>query len=301
LAGSLGGDDAATASWVAGNAERYNRQLHKEEKVLARKLAEESDGKYSVKDIENQLRLSYRKGTDITPATDMVSKAEGIYDSGGNWIALGGGKLVQNFSEADKGIIAYIKENTDMYTWTSEAETGFSSLPKPDWSLYNQNGTGERDRLTGYPLDNNGGYRVPVAVDGVFYSPRFLSCGSAECIAVGANIDFGDVNTLRWIKAANAKIISDVGSAMSAGSVITTGGAAGVLVNGSMAASLLSGYLKDETPKAISSTLLSSGFERFAVRKGLSKSEASQVSNALGVAGAWDVLVDKASEILKVK
>ncbi|WP_052107364.1 two-partner secretion domain-containing protein [Pseudomonas chlororaphis] len=30
LAGSLGGGDAATASWVAGNAERYNQQVHRE-------------------------------------------------------------------------------------------------------------------------------------------------------------------------------------------------------------------------------------------------------------------------------
>ncbi len=30
LAGSLGGDDPATASWVAGNAERYNQQVHRE-------------------------------------------------------------------------------------------------------------------------------------------------------------------------------------------------------------------------------------------------------------------------------
>ncbi|UVJ44672.1 DUF637 domain-containing protein [Pseudomonas sp. LS1212] len=299
LAGSLGGGDPATGSWIAGNAERYNRQLHSDEKALARKLAEESGGKYSIEEIAAQLRLSSIKGTNITPATDMVVKSEGIYDHDGNWISLGDNNFVQNLNDADKEIIAYIKQSTDAYTWTLEAETGFSSLTQPDWSKYAQNGTGNRDRLTGYPLDENGGYRVPVAIEGVFYSPRFLSCGNAECIATGANIDFGDANTLRWIKAADTKMIEDLGTALSAGAIVTTGGVSAGMSSGSTIASFLSGYLKSDLAKVSTTAILSDGFERYAIARGMSAGDALKVSNALGVSGAWNKLFDSSKELLK--
>ncbi|VCU64655.1 hypothetical protein [Pseudomonas synxantha] len=40
-------------------------------------------------------------------------------------------------------------------------------------------------------------YKVPVTIEGVLYTPRFMSGGSAERIAVGANVDLADVKTLK--------------------------------------------------------------------------------------------------------
>ncbi|OUM71923.1 hypothetical protein AUC60_20690 [Pseudomonas caspiana] len=63
-------------------------------------------------------------------------------------------------------------------------------------------------------------------MDGVVYTPRYFSCGSAECIASGANIDFSDVKKLSWLKAVDAKAISDIGWMMGVAAVPTNGAAA---------------------------------------------------------------------------
>src|SRR5690554_8163867 len=74
--------DMQTGAWVAGNATNYNRQLHPTERELAQRLAEESEGRYTVEQIEEQLRLSNITGTEINPGTDMlVSGPEAIYDT----------------------------------------------------------------------------------------------------------------------------------------------------------------------------------------------------------------------------
>ena len=301
---AVGAGDGVKGAVVAGgtafSVDKYNRQLHPEEKELAKMLAGKSNGKYTAEQIEAQLRLSFVKGTDITPATDMVASGTGIYDPSGNWMPLGDDKTyVQMFEASDHQVIAYIKENTTAYAWTMEAESGFSRVLTGGPSAFPNGGTGKRDRLTGYALDEKGGYRVPVTIEGVLYTPRYMSCGSAECIASGANIDLGDANTLRWIKAADAKTISDVGTAMGGAAVFTTGGAAAVLSNGSTIASLLSGYMKNETPEALTSYGISAGFERFAVSRGIPASEAARVSNALGFAKVWDELAGRAVDVFK--
>ena len=86
---------------------------------------------------------------------------------------------------------------------------------------------------------------------------------------------------------------------MAVGSIFASGGSAGLLSNGSSIASVLSGYLKDETPKAMASYALSEGFERYAISKWLSAGEALKVSNALSVMGVWGGIVDQAGEVFK--
>ncbi|KRP42379.1 hypothetical protein TU75_24905 [Pseudomonas poae] len=68
-----------------------------------------------------------------------------------------------------------------------ETESGFSRVLTGGAYAYLDGGAGKRDRLTGCPLDDRGRYKVAVTIEGVLYTPRFMSCGSAECIAVGAN------------------------------------------------------------------------------------------------------------------
>ncbi|WP_460158148.1 two-partner secretion domain-containing protein [Pseudomonas sp. S3_C06] len=280
----------ANAAWVTKFATQFNRQLHKEDKDLAAQLAARSGGKYTVEQIEAQLRLSSVNGTNITGGTDIVVPSSGIYDTGGNWIDLGNGMYLQNFAPADKDIIAFIKESTGAYSWALSAETGFGSLnDKHDWSK-TPSGPGKRDALTGYPLDEDGGYRVPIAIDGKLYTPKFQSCATAECIASGANIDLSDINTLKWIRAANVKMASDVSDLTSLLAIFTPAGISVTMSNTSMAASLLAGYLNDETVTAVTSTVLSIGFERYARSKGVDEITAGRVSNALGLAKVWDKL-----------
>ena len=84
VASMAGGDekDMQIGASVAGNATQYNRQLHPSERELAARLAEQSEGKYTSEQIEEQLRLSYVKGRGITLAHDfVVSGSDGIYAS----------------------------------------------------------------------------------------------------------------------------------------------------------------------------------------------------------------------------
>ncbi len=84
VASMAGGNekDMQTGASVAGNATQYNRQLHPSERELAARLAEQSEGKYTSEQIEEQLRLSYVKGRGITLAHDfVVSGSDGIYTS----------------------------------------------------------------------------------------------------------------------------------------------------------------------------------------------------------------------------
>ena len=210
-----------------------------------------------------------------------------------------GRTFVQGFAPADRDVIAFIKENIGAYSWTPGAETGYSRYLTGDSFRYPFGGAEKRDRLTSYALDEKGGYVVPVAIEGVIYTPRFNSYSSAECVANGVNIDVSDINTLKWLRAAKPKVIADVGSSMAVGSIFAHGGTAGLLSHGSSIASVLSGCLKDTTPKAMASYALSEGFERYAISKGLSAGEALKVSSTLSVMGVRGKLMDQAGGIFK--
>ncbi|MBD2837287.1 DUF637 domain-containing protein [Pseudomonas sp. JM0905a] len=288
--------DIEKGAWVAQNATQYNRQLHSNEKDLAKALAEKSDGKFTAEEIEEQLRLSFVKGTEITPSTDMVVKdGIGIYDPDGSWVALGGGYQLQRISRGDMDVVAYIKQNTGKYMWMPEVEYGYSRLIKAEWS----SGTGSesRDRLTGYVLDERNGYRVPVVVDGSSYIPRFHSCGTVECITSGANIDFSDVDTLRWVRAADAKAVSDLSRVMAAGAVVTSGGTASFMAGGSATIGLMAGYLKGDFVGSATSAGLSAGFESYAASKGIPVDVAGKIANSLAAMGVWDSLVENVREV----
>jgi filamentous hemagglutinin len=283
------------AAWIAKNALQYNRQLHKEDRELAEQLSARSNGKYTVEQIEAQLRLSSVNGTEITGATDIVASGSGQYDTGGNWIALGNGQYVQNFAPADREVIAYIKENTNAYSWSLTAQTGFNSVSDtPDWSKASGS-TILRDRLTGYSIDENGRYRVPITIDGIAYAPRYFPCGSAECLASGANIDFADVGTLKWLRATDVKAVNDIGWLMGVAAIPAGGATAAILSNGSAAAS--AGYLKDDVVSSLAGCALSTSFEKYAVGRGMSEQIASKLSNGLGTAGVWDTIVEKAADV----
>ena len=221
-----------------------------------------------------------------------MATADGIFDPDGNWRPLGNSHFVQDFVKADKDVINYIDGKTEQYSWSREAQYGGrpSSVFEP--SLLPPPGNDKRDHLTGYVLDDSNGYRVPIAVEGVIYSPRFMSCGNAECIAAGANLDLADIETLRWVKASNDKIFSEVASVMTVGVIVAPPAAIAPLSVGASATSLLNAYLNSNVLAVSSSTALSLGFEGIAKSAGFSASTAAKMASALAQEGVWDSLVE---------
>ena len=114
--------------------------MHPTERELAQRLAEESEGRYTVEQIEEQLRLSNITGTEINPGTDMlVGSPEGIYDTGGRWIEVGDGQYIQVFSTTDINpeITGYISEKTGVYDWEMPKPVGWDKeyMPQFDYNV----------------------------------------------------------------------------------------------------------------------------------------------------------------------
>ena len=290
----------AAAAWTDGNLARtaeltknataFNRQLHPDEKALAKRLSEQSDGKYTKEQIEDALRLSSNEKKGLVPSSDIISSLEGIYDAGGIWIETSPGVFVQRLNHGiDSELVKYVAQNATDYTW-SDNLMGIRPLDSTPVSNH------KRDRLTGYALDEGGGYRVPVVIDNVAYAPRFHQCATYECQSSGANIDYSDLDTLRWMKAGNAKALSDVGWLLTIGAVISPAGASSALANVSIAPSLLSGYLKEDLGGAATEVALGIGFETYAKSRGVPGEVAGRVSNALSAAGVWATVVNNARE-----
>ncbi|SFM91439.1 filamentous hemagglutinin [Halopseudomonas yangmingensis] len=293
-AATVTGGDYAKAAELAKNATAYNRQLHPSERELAKRLAEASEGKYTQEEIEEQMRLAGIRGTEIHSATDIVATQDGIYDPGGNWVPLGDSHFVQVYGKANPEVIAYIKSNIDLYEWSHYAETGFDRYVKQDWDGVASGA--ERDRLTGYALDENGGYRVPVVVDGVVHHPRFHQCGGAECIFVGANIDFSDPATLSWIRAADADYIDRTAKAIALAGAVGPSSVVATASFGSTGLGLLSSYLSEDIGVGLSSAAIGEGFVRYSVSRGLSIEAANRINNSINFVDGWGVLLERVLE-----
>jgi len=283
------GDLAQTAE-LTKNATAYNRQLHPDEKALAKRLSEQSDGKYTEEQIEDVLRLSSNENKGLLPNSDIISSLEGIYDTGGTWIETSPGVFVQLLNHGiDSELVKYVASEATGYTWSDS----LMGIRPPDSTPVSSH---KRDRLTGYVLDEGGGYRIPVVVNGVAFSPRYYPCATSECQASGANIDYSDLNTLRWMKAVDVKALSDIGWALTVGSVIAPVGASSVIAGVSIAPSILSGYLRDDLGGATTEVALGVGFEVYAKSRGLSAEAAGRVANSLSAAGVWKTVVENAKE-----
>lgn len=132
-----------------------------------------------------------------------------------------------------------------------------------------------------------------MVIDGERYSPRFHSCGTSECLAVGANIDFSDPDTLRWIRAAEVNALDNASTALSAAAVFTPAGPAAVLSALSTSSSIVSGYLSDEIYKTGTVEFMSMGFKTYAMKRGMDPVVASKLTNALNATGFFKEVADK--------
>ncbi|MGS0897431.1 hemagglutinin repeat-containing protein [Burkholderia stagnalis] len=111
---AVGGESGAFSGY---NVDRFNRQLHPEEKTLAKQLADRSGGKYTQAQIEDQMRIM---DTSVNGASESGAPATLVgqmpTDSGARWIsggAMADGKpiLTQITAQANPELQSYILAN----------------------------------------------------------------------------------------------------------------------------------------------------------------------------------------------
>jgi len=112
---AVGGGDAG--AFAAYNVDRFNRELHPEEKTLAQQIAQKSGGKYTEAQIEDQMRLM---GATVNGTVESGAAATLIgqlpSDAGAGWLGAGqtaDGKsiLTQTTAAVDPQLQAYIVKN----------------------------------------------------------------------------------------------------------------------------------------------------------------------------------------------
>jgi filamentous hemagglutinin len=106
---------AMTAVTVDAN----NRQLHPDEKALAKQLARKSGGKYTAEQIEEQMRgmSMTRNGVTEVGVADVVVGAVVPSDNAGTWVYVGStqdGKpiIMQKLADEDAALRTFIVRNT---------------------------------------------------------------------------------------------------------------------------------------------------------------------------------------------
>jgi filamentous hemagglutinin len=112
--GAVGGNAGAVAGY---DVDRFNRQLHPDEKTLAKQLAAKSNGQYTEAQIEDQMRIMgvSADGTRQSGAPDtLVGQAP--TDSGARWISGGTSEngqpiLTQITAQPDDAMQSYIRAN----------------------------------------------------------------------------------------------------------------------------------------------------------------------------------------------
>jgi hypothetical protein len=201
-----GAEQLQLAKMTANNAVANNRQLHVDERVLARNLAAKSGGKFTVEQIENALRNSGNtaKGEGVDEGM-VVRTEEERYDKGAVFNAgeQGSGTIVQELP--NQGQV-----NADLASFIV-ANTGGSSSPY-GW------------------LDGQLGKAQPVASNpnaGLnTFTPAANGCASAECAGgvAGVKNAVRDVTDMRNDVADGAAGVSRgsgiVGSTATAASAI---------------------------------------------------------------------------------
>jgi len=158
-----------------------------------------------------------------------------------------------------------------------------------------------RDRLTGLPLDDKGRYEVSVTLGDKNYSPKFYPCATAECVKSGGNLDMSDAGTQAYVKALDKKVMDDINTAATVGTIVAPVGVAGSIAGYvGPATSLISGLISDEGLAAAFKEGLQFGAAKYlnGVYK-FTEAAANRLVAAIDLAGGWQAFVDRASEELK--
>jgi filamentous hemagglutinin len=119
VAAAVVGAAVGGAAGVAGavHVEANNRQLHESEKVLAKRLAEQSKGKYTQVQIEEQMRGMTMKQNGVTEYGVYDTVVGGVpSDTDGAWLLSGitdGKPIYTQYMEPEDAVLrAYIVRNT---------------------------------------------------------------------------------------------------------------------------------------------------------------------------------------------
>jgi len=141
------GRDATTAGQTAQNSALNNRLLHKDETVLAKKLAAKSNGKYTEAQVADALRWANNEDFGETassnivtpesvPKTDAMIPGKTTEASTPYLTASGqdGGVRVQNMAQVAKpgtDLMDYIQQNTaaSTYSWNATAWQATPGMP----------------------------------------------------------------------------------------------------------------------------------------------------------------------------
>ncbi len=114
---AVGGESGVFSGY---NVDRFNRQLHTEEKALAKQLAEKSKGEYAQAQIEDQMRImgvSDARDGAVAPGTSEELNGRAPSDPSAGWLNTGlsnenGNPLIiQVMSEANPALQNFIMEN----------------------------------------------------------------------------------------------------------------------------------------------------------------------------------------------
>jgi hypothetical protein len=150
------------------NVDLNNRQLHPSERTLARQLATKSDGKYTVEQIEEAIRLSGIKGSSVSPDSIAVmnnptstdpSEPGARFDNGMPILPNTGMVLVEQRSPSSPDVIAFVQQ-----------ATGGANSPYY-WSA--QTASPSQATISNTPPDNGG--------------PRYFNCATTDCLLNSAN------------------------------------------------------------------------------------------------------------------
>ncbi|WP_201697559.1 hemolysin [Paraburkholderia hiiakae] len=144
IATGAGAAAGGAGAFSSSDVDRYNRQLHSEEKTLAKQLADKSGGKYTQAQIEDQMRIMgvSDNGTNESGApTTLIGQAP--TDAGAKWIsggttANGQPILTQVTAQADPALQSYILSNYN----------SASANQVPSQFTYQQTGSGSTN-ITG--------------------------------------------------------------------------------------------------------------------------------------------------------
>ncbi|WP_082088689.1 contact-dependent inhibition toxin BcpA [Burkholderia sp. USMB20] len=141
---AVGGESGAFSGY---NVDRFNRQLHPEEKTLAKQLAEKSKGKYTQAQIEDQMRImgvdTFANGHESGAPDTLVG--QGPTDSGAKWMYAGStadGKpiLTQVTAQTNPELQQYIVANANSAT-SSQVPSQFN-YDRPSSNGWRGNVTG---------------------------------------------------------------------------------------------------------------------------------------------------------------
>lgn len=114
-AGGIGALAGGSGAAMAANVDRYNRQLHPDERQLAKKMAANSQGRYTAEQIEAQMRLSdvvdmNGKVLESGRPDQIDAATTKPYDGGAQWVSVAGTTQIREVqAQGNAEIIAYIQ------------------------------------------------------------------------------------------------------------------------------------------------------------------------------------------------